>query len=228
MIINVEGFDITLIDTDDRMVLHEQQGGYERASLVAWSQAVKPGRVAIDVGAYTGLFSIVAAKRGARVFAFEPMPANAWRLGINIAMNKALVTTMSCAVSDHEGPAILNYNPKVPLTTGASLEKGISAHGAEVKTLCTTLDALAFDDVAAIKIDVERHELSVLRGAMETIERCRPAMLIETLDDDMRSRVTKLLPKNYTVAAVLDKRNTLFVPRRRTSCRSDRSQAPPS
>jgi FkbM family methyltransferase len=212
VIVDVDGTAVHLIDTDDRNVIHEQRGGYERESLAAWARMVKPGRVAIDVGAYTGLYSIVAAKRGARVFAFEPMVANFWRLGVNIALNKVFVTTKHCAVSDCEGTATLSYNPRVPLTTGASLEAGISANEKSVKTLCTTLDALAFQNVAAIKIDVERHELHVLRGAMQMIERDRPAMLIETLDDDMRVQVLSLLPR-YAVAAVLDTRNTLFVPK---------------
>jgi FkbM family methyltransferase len=212
VIVDVDGTAVHLIDTDDRNVIHEQAGGYERNSLAAWSRMVKPGRVAVDVGAYTGLYSIVAAKRGARVFAFEPMVANYWRLGVNIALNKVFVTTKQCAVSDYEGTAALRYNPRVPLTTGASLEIGISANAESVETLCTTLDALAFHNVAAIKVDVERHELSVLRGAMKTIERDRPAMLIETLDDEMRTQVMSLLPR-YAISAVLDTRNTLFVPK---------------
>jgi FkbM family methyltransferase len=212
VIVDVAGTPVHLIDTDDRNVIHEQAGGYERASLAAWAAMVKPGRVAIDVGAYTGVYSIVAAKRGARVFAFEPMVANYWRLGVNIALNKVFVTTKQCAVSDYEGAATLNYNHKVPLTTGASLEIGITANAKSVETICTTLDALAFQNVAAIKIDVEWHELHVLRGAMQTIERDRPAMLIETLDDEMREQVVSLLPR-YAIASVLDTRNTLFVPK---------------
>lgn len=212
MIIDVDGTAVHLIDTDDRMVIHEREGGYERNSLAAWAAMVKPGLVAIDVGAYTGLYSIVAAKRGARVFAFEPMVANYWRLGVNIALNKVFVTTKQCAVSDYEGTATLRYNPRVPLTTGASLEIGISANEKTVETLCTSLDALAFQNVAVIKIDVERHELHVLRGAVQTIERDRPAMLIETLDDEMRTQVMNLLPR-YAIASVLDTRNTLFVPK---------------
>jgi FkbM family methyltransferase len=209
---SVSGLKIALVPTDDRMVLHELAGGYERESLKAWAAIVRPAKVALDIGAYTGAYSIIAAMRGARAIALEPMPANHWRIGVNAQQNKVSVKVLPFAASDKLGQAILHYNPNVPLTTGASLEPGVAMHTADIAVKCVTIDWLALTDVAAIKIDVERHEPAVLRGAMQTIERDRPQMLIETLDDDMRAQVLKLLP-SYDVAAVLDVRNTLFVPK---------------
>lgn len=42
-----------------------------------------------------------------------------------------------------------------------------------------TLDSYGFDDVDAIKIDVEGSELMVMEGARETITRCRPSVQVE-------------------------------------------------
>jgi FkbM family methyltransferase len=211
--IDVDDMRVAILADDDRMAIHIAQGdGYEGESLSAWHRIVKGGKVALDIGAYTGLYSIIAAKCGAEVMAFEPMPANRWRLGINCELNKCRVTMFSAAVSDHEGVAELHYNPKVPLTTGASLESGIAHHLETIRVTVVTVDALALTNVAAIKIDVEKHEPSVIRGALKTIDRDRPTMLIETLSDEMRAEVLKLLP-NYEVAAILDGRNTLFIPR---------------
>jgi FkbM family methyltransferase len=106
---------------------------------------------------------------------------------------------------------MLHFNPKVPLTTGASLERGVKAHAQSIKVACTTLDCFVFEKVAAIKIDVERHECAVLQGAKLLIARDRPMLLIETLDDAMRQEVMRLLP-HYKVDAVLDERNTIFAP----------------
>jgi hypothetical protein len=47
---------------------------------------------------------------------------------------------------------------------------------------------------------------------MQTIERCRPVLLIETLDAEMREQVRRMLP-GYDDAVVLDTRNSLFTPR---------------
>ena len=213
MIFEINGFCIDIIDDDDRMAIHMAAGdGYEHKSLQAWFNMVKRGRVALDVGAYTGLFSILAKMRGADVIAFEPMPANRWRLGINVARNKHQITVMPVALSDKNGAVTMHYNAKVPLTTGASLEDGITAHNTSIKVDCCTLDSLNIKNVAAIKIDVERHEPCVLRGGMRTIERDRPSLLIETLDDDMRNEILHMLPR-YIVAAELDGRNTLFIPK---------------
>jgi FkbM family methyltransferase len=200
---------IKLIDNDDRMVMHMNGKGYERESLAAWADMVRPGRVALDIGAYTGLFSIIAAVKGALVFAFEPMPANRWRLSVNIALNKAKVVVHDCAASDKDGVAELHYNPRVPLTTGASLEAGVDSHDDSLRVTKVRIDSLAFKNIAAMKIDVERHEPAVLRGAMKTIMREKPTLLIETLDDAARNEVLRLLPA-YRVRAVLDGRNTLF------------------
>ena len=42
-----------------------------------------------------------------------------------------------------------------------------------------TIDSYNFDDVDAIKIDVEGSELLVIQGAKETIDRCRPSVQVE-------------------------------------------------
>lgn len=213
MIFEIDGLKIMMTDVGDRMVLHVMNGrGYEGESLDAWSKLIVPGTVALDIGAYTGLFSIVAAMRGATAVAFEPMPANRWRLAINIALNKVGVQVMPIAVSDYTGLAELHYNPNVELTTGASLEWGLTdKHTKRLSVACSTVDALDFKNVGAIKIDVERHEASVISGALQTIRRDQPKLLIETLDDAMRGSISRLLPE-YSIAAVLDKRNTLFTP----------------
>jgi FkbM family methyltransferase len=213
--LEIDGLQVKLVETDDRIVFHaqhpEHSGSYEPDSLAWWAKQIKPGMTVLDVGAYTGLYSIIAALRGAKVTALEPMPANFWRLRVNAARNKVKLTTIAAAASDHEGTATLHYNPNVPLTTGASLEEGIAKHADGVVVKCITIDSLGLQELDAMKIDVEWHEPCVLAGAMQTIERCRPVLLIETLDERMRERVGRMLP-GYNAAVVLDTRNTLFAP----------------
>ena len=48
-----------------------------------------------------------------------------------------------------------------------------------VEVDCRTIDSYAFQDVDAIKIDVEGSELFVIEGAQDTINRCRPAVQVE-------------------------------------------------
>jgi hypothetical protein len=65
--------------------------------------------------------------------------------------------------------------------------------------------------VAALKIDVELHELSVIKGAMATIQQSKPPLIIETLNEGMRAAIVEMLP-DYEVAGILDRRNTFFTP----------------
>jgi hypothetical protein len=48
-----------------------------------------------------------------------------------------------------------------------------------VRVAMRTLDTMALDPVGFIKVDVEGHELAVLRGAHALIARDRPTMLVE-------------------------------------------------
>jgi FkbM family methyltransferase len=214
--LEIDGLQVTLTEADDRIVFHaqhpEHSGSYEPDSLALWAKLIEPNDTVLDVGAYTGLYAIIAALRGGKVVALEPMPANHWRLRVNAARNKVRMTILAAAASDHEGTAALHYNPNVPLTTGASLEEGIAKHAEAVMVKCITIDSLGLQELAAMKIDVEWHEPCVLRGAMQTIERCRPVLLIETLDAEMRGQVRRMLP-GYDDAVVLDTRNSLFTPR---------------
>ena len=42
-----------------------------------------------------------------------------------------------------------------------------------------TLDEFEFDDVDFIKIDTEGYETFVIKGAMETLMRCKPVIVVE-------------------------------------------------
>jgi FkbM family methyltransferase len=227
MILNVGWLQVQMTEAEDRVCYHAGKSGfYEPDSLAAWMCAVVPGKVALDIGAYTGLYSIIAAKLGARAVAIEPMPAQQWRLSCNAQANKADVKLLAAAASDQDGAITLWHNPRVALTTGASVRKDKELHRDSLVVGCIRVDSLALSNVAAIKIDVEHHEDSVVRGAADTIASNRPVLLVETLTGAMRDKVLALLP-SYEVAAVLDGRNTLFVPQESTLCRKDHSQAPP-
>jgi FkbM family methyltransferase len=214
MIFEVGDVKVSIVDDGDRMVAHMKDGsGFEPQSLALWARMVQPGMVALDVGAYTGLFSIVAALHGAEVVAMEPMPANRWRLDVNACMNKVnnYIRIVPKAASDRSGTTRLYYSRHTPLTTGGSLEGGIQGHTDSIEVECVTIDSLCLQNVAALKIDVELHELSVLKGAMATIQQSKPPLIIETLNEGMRAAIVEMLP-DYEVAGILDRRNTFFTP----------------
>lgn len=56
-------------------------------------------------------------------------------------------------------------------------------------------------DVGLVKVDVEGHELYVLRGARETLTRCRPALAIE---GDLETLAAELEPLGYEWASTFN------------------------
>lgn len=195
---------------DDRICKHVLSGKtFEPRSLAAWADMCESGATVIDVGAYSGLFSIAAAKLYAIPVAIEPQPVMCDRIANNCALNMVSFTVINAAASDQAGEARLGVNEAVHLTSGASLLRK-SGGGITVRTI--RLDDLALGGrVSAIKIDVERAETLVLGGAMKVIEKHRPKLLIEALDDDAAAAIKRALP-SYRLEAFLDDRNMLMVP----------------
>lgn len=189
----------------------ERYGAFETDSLWAWTQAITPGKTAVDVGAYSGIYAISAALRGARVVAMEPMNAQRTRLRENVRLNsvEAAVRIMSIAATDTVGVMTLWHNPRIGLTSGASVVKG--AGQVEHPVFGAPIDELQLTDVCVMKFDVERHEVRALIGAAETIKRCRPVLLVECLEGESRDAILNVLP-GYRLSAMLDGRNMLLKP----------------
>ncbi len=163
---------------------------------------VQPGSVAVDVGASWGFFSYHLARRvGPRglLYSYEPHPANAPGLR-KLARAQAQVRFTAAAVSDARGNAQLAV-PRVrfrAVTAQSSL-----AHEFDgivgVETDSVTVPTVRLDDEIApsvspefIKIDVEGHELAVLRGAEVLLQRCQPALLIEVEQRHLNVPITSV------------------------------------
>lgn len=201
---------VVMID-DDRICLSIKSGvPFEPDSLKVWAEMCKPGTEVLDVGAYSGLFSIAAAKLGARPVAIEPLPQMVDRLIENAVANEVKIMLIRGAASDvDEKSQRIGFNERVFLTSGASLSR---KGGAGINVHVIRIDSLNMENVSAIKIDVERHEVNVLQGAMKLINKCLPKLMIETLDADARKAVEGLLPM-YRTVAFLDHRNLILDPK---------------
>jgi len=140
---------------------------------------VPRGAVTVDVGAHCGLYTRKLARLSRQVYAFEPSRQMADLLRRTSASN---VSVHEIALSDHTGNAeLLIPQDGQGLVYGlASLEPAVSASSqtvASVKVPTSRLDAIVQQDVAFVKIDVEGHELSVLKGAIELLEQSQPVFL---------------------------------------------------
>lgn len=143
---------------------------------------------AIDVGANDGSYVHYLRRYSRHVIAYEPMPKLALTLREKFPKR---VTVEQIALSDRSGKIEL----RMPVVDGVVVE-GCSTvsndasatypgfQGIEVPM--DRLDDVYCGSVGFMKIDVEGHEQAVLDGAVETIGRCRPRMLVEV--DERLSR----------------------------------------
>jgi FkbM family methyltransferase len=150
----------------------------ERDDALFLLDLLRPGDLFVDVGANIGFYTILAARRGARVLAYEPGPA-AWEsCRANIVLNdvEALATVhrAACAAS----PGVARF------TVGLDIaDHLIDGQEGGIEVPVTTLDAELSQEAAVtcsvFKIDAEKHDMDVLLGAMATLERLRPIVLVE-------------------------------------------------
>jgi FkbM family methyltransferase len=130
--------------------------------------ALRPGDLFVDVGANAGSYTVLAAKGvGAEVIAIEPIPNTFARLTRNVALNgvDASVTCFEGGVSD--GPAVIHFTAdRDTMNHVAQAGEAGPTVGVQVVTLD---DLVGSRRPAVVKIDVEGHELPVLRGADQTL-----------------------------------------------------------
>ncbi len=141
-------------------------------------ERVRGGDTAIDVGASYGLYTYMLAQVCRQVVAFEPIPSCA---AVIRAYGAANVRVHEVALSSAAGTGTL----VVPLEHGtpnrerATLHRPPTPGDRPLQVTTRTLDEFGYRGVAFVKIDVEGHELEVLRGGEATLRRERPTLLIE-------------------------------------------------
>ena len=139
---------------------------------------VPPGGTALDIGANHGVYSYFMVRHFDRVVAFEPQPACVQTLR---AWAKGRVEIRRVALSDRRGGGQLAIPVKagVALTGYARLDAPVAGASSQLPVTVERLDDQGIDDVRFVKIDVEGHELPVLRGGDVLLRRDRPILLVE-------------------------------------------------
>jgi FkbM family methyltransferase len=138
-------------------------------------------QVAIDIGSCEGLWTINLADHFETVHAFEPMPDI---LTLSKRWFPENVVTYNYALSDTETiheMIFFEWNIGMTMKTGNDfIENHMRNSPSKKFTVQTkTLDSFNFENVGFIKIDAEGEDANVLKGAEQTIEKCRPLILID-------------------------------------------------
>ncbi|HKU65849.1 MAG TPA: FkbM family methyltransferase [Rhizomicrobium sp.] len=140
-----------------------------------------PKKAGLDIGAALGAYTWPLSRLCQSCIAFEPNPLQAAYL--RRALGKS-VRIENCALSDQDGETTL----LIPLERGrdmaglATVGSGEWLQGREVRrqtVIMHRLDSFDLPPVGFIKLDVEGHELAVLKGAGNLLRRDKPILLTE-------------------------------------------------
>jgi FkbM family methyltransferase len=136
-----------------------------------------PDLTSIDVGAYTGTYTIGPSIHSKDVIGIEPQPRQAEALRRSMPGN---VRVMEAALSNTSGGGLL----KVSSPEGGSMSRldpvpTLTDGWPEVSVQVMRMDDLSHGRVGFVKIDAKGHEVRILQGALRIIALDRPIFLIE-------------------------------------------------
>jgi FkbM family methyltransferase len=147
----------------------------------------KDGTDILDIGANIGYNTLMFSDYGP-VYAFEPLFHKVTIMNVENNNLKNSVYVVPVALSDKNENKHM-YFPKAVKQTGLRNYGGSSIQKTEGmdESTKTEIECRRLDDVykgvpSVIKIDVEGHELEVLKGAENIIKKYMPTLLIEIFD----------------------------------------------
>lgn len=141
--------------------------------------------IVLDIGANMGIFSAYAASKGAKVYAFEPVPDALQILRQTIDINlrfKERINIVEEACMDSSKTMQINVDDE---SVGAnSLILGTDNQAKRIEVDCVSLDDWVRDNgvekIDFIKADIEGAERYMLKGAKEILKEFKPKLAICT------------------------------------------------
>jgi FkbM family methyltransferase len=173
---------------------------WEPESVKIWQDLCKISNVIFDIGANTGVYSLIAktVNIDAEVYAFEPVSRTYDKLVKNVRINNYNVKCLEQAISNYDGTGIIYDSLKgniLSVTVNRNLYPDNNFIPVEISTikLDTFIKSRSIGNIDLLKIDVETHEVEVLEGFREYLKEFQPTMLIEILFDDVAFGVANLI-----------------------------------
>jgi FkbM family methyltransferase len=189
------------VDFDDlNMMCRENLKFWESKSREIFSILSMSSNTVFDIGSYTGVYALVAAKsnKKLKVSAFEPNPDLFSALEKNLRLNRIRnVKSEQMALDDQPGDAYLYLNHDIHTSIGSLIQS--STAGKKVLVRKTTLDIYcenySINCIDLMKIDVEGYEANVLQGGLSVIKKSNPIILMESLTQENLEKQFELLGK---------------------------------
>lgn len=189
------------VDFDDlNMMCRENLKFWESKSREIFSRLSLSSNTVFDIGSYTGVYALVAAKsnKNLKIRAFEPNPDLFSALEKNLKLNRVgNVKAEQMALDKEPGEAYLYLNHDIHTSIGSLVQS--SSAGKKILVNKTTLDIYCENNsincIDLMKIDVEGYETNILQGGMSIIMKSNPIILMESLSQKTLETQYELLSK---------------------------------
>jgi protein O-GlcNAc transferase len=174
------------------------------------------GCTIVDAGAYIGNHTVFFATHchADKVISFEPFRASYNQLLANVKLNnlEGIVQAFDVALGEKAGKASINV-----LDEDNKGANEISFEGKEEIDIVKmdTLLLKKLDRLDVMKVDVEGMEISLLKGALKTIDKFSPLLYIEAFEQGRLNELINLLsPLGYGIVGVFNATPTYLFERR--------------
>ena len=158
----------------------------EEPDLFVVKAIIKEGQTVVDIGANFGMYTRFLSEytgNSGKVISFEPIKRSFLSLRHNVNfLQLQNVDVYQFALSDEEKMVkmeIPDYNEGGENLYEARISKDTGGKNVEMVKTKILDKVLANRKIHFIKIDVEGHELNVLKGALEILEKQKPVLLVE-------------------------------------------------
>jgi FkbM family methyltransferase len=175
-------------------------GEYSEYEVEVFKKCLRPGGVALELGANIGSLTVPMAKivgETGKVYAFEPGFDTIRLLRKNVEQNDLsdIVEIIPMAASDKSEilPIVYNPNPNYPKVTIDGDNPHTRGNKPDAYIQAITVDSLNIRRLDFAKIDVDGCEQFAIEGMRETIMRCRPFIFIENEIPDKAEKLTSTL-----------------------------------
>ena len=188
---------------DLNMMCRENLKFWESSSREIFSELAKKSSFVIDVGSYTGIYTLIASKsnRNVRTISFEPNPLIFRALEKNLKLNRIKNAKLEkLALDNVSGRDFLYLNHEVYSSAASIIETNLNYEKYEIEK--STLDSYFEQNdnltVDLMKVDVEGLETRILEGSHKVLSKFSPIVLMEALTKEAKdSQFSFLKNLNY-------------------------------
>jgi len=164
---------------------------------------LKNGTV-IQAGGNCGVYPLLLSEHFKRVYTFEPDMINFFCLVNNTQMPN--ISKFNCALGDKPG------NVKIVTRDEKNVGMNMVSETNEIDVPVVTIDSFDFQNVTLIQLDLEGYEPQALRGAINTIKKWKPHLILECAANYEQVREV-IEPLGYVKIKEITRLDSVFIHR---------------